>query len=570
MKKLYTTFLSLLTAYCLLPTAAQAQQIISIDFLRSFTTDQIDSTFTANGIPLLVVPTTYAVNAYKITYNTVSYDGTTPTFATGALLVPQGVPCKTPLISYQHGTTTYRYGVPSYLSGEIVIGLAEATDGYTISMPDYLGLGDSPGIHPYIHAASEATASLDLLRATREAQDSLDFNLNGQLFLVGYSQGGHATMALHRLIETDFSDEFTVTASAPMSGPYDVSGVQANVIVNDSVYSQPGYLPYILQSYNTVYNLFVDYSDVFLSPYDTILPPLLDGTHGMGELNAAMPSIPNHIMIPEVLDSFINNQDHYFREALRDNDVYDWTPVAPLKMFYCEADDEVYYLNAFVAYDKFIENGSTSVEMMSAGANFGHFECAFYALSGGKNWFDTFRNDGIEIALSANGSVDYYPGGSIIIDTIIGGIPPYTFQWHIDSLILEPPPYYFVWSDSTAQNLEELYPGYYSVSVTDSNNCIAIASANVEYINTISETELPLPFQLFPNPFTETTTLQFEEAPKNARVEILDLSGKMVRSEIISNKKQVVIERKSLSSGTYLLRVLEEDKVPAFAKLIIN
>ncbi len=567
MKKHYS-FLFL--ASCLLSLSSFAQQIISIDFLRSFTTDQIDSTFTANGIPLLVVPTTYAVNAYKITYNTVSYDGTTPTFATGALLVPQGVPCKTPLISYQHGTTTLRYGVPSYLSGEIVIGLAEATDGYTIAMPDFLGLGDSPGIHPYIHAASEATASLDLLRATREAQDSLDFSLNGQLFLVGYSQGGHATMALHRMIETDFSDEFTVTASAPMSGPYDVSGVQADVILNDSVYSQPGYLPYILQSYNTVYNLFIDYADVFQSPYDVTLPPLLDGTHGMGELNAAMPSIPNQIMIPEVLDSFINNQDHYFRVALRDNDVYDWTPVSPVKMFYCEADDEVYYMNAIVAYDKFIENGATSVEMMSAGENFGHFECAFYALSGGKTWFDTFRNDGIELTFNVQNSYGDINDGSASIDSIIGGMPPYTYQWNIDSLINFPSSYYFSdQTDSTLQNINYLWPGYYSVVVTDSNGCTSNGSVYVDVIEGISES-IKVNFQLFPNPFTETTTIKFDETPANAMLDIIDLSGKLLQSENISGKKQVVIERKGLSSGTYFLRIAKKDKSPSFAKLIIN
>ncbi len=553
MKKLYT-FLFLVS--CFLPLSNYAQQIISINFLRAFSTQQIDSTFAANGIPSFAVPISYPVDAYKITYNTVSYDGTTPTIATGALLVPQGVPCKMPLISYQHGTTTYRYGVPSYLSGEIVIGLAEATDGYTIAMPDFLGLGDSPGIHPYIHAASEATASLDLLRATREAQDSLDFNLNGQLFLVGYSQGGHATMALHRMIETDFPDEFTITASAPMSGPYDVSGVQADVIANDSVYSQPGYLPYILQSYNTVYNLFIDYSDVFLPPYDVTLPPLLDGTHGMGELNAAMPSIPNHIMIPEVLDSFINNQDHYFRVALRDNDVYDWTPVAPMKMFYCEADDEVYYLNAFVAYDKFIENGSTSVQMMSAGENFGHFECAFYALSGGKTWFDTFRNDGIILSLHSDTCSDDANSGAAYIDSIIGGTPPYTYLWSNGEIVED---IYQVWGTQS-----------YSVTVTDSNGCTATDSVFVNSypsgINKINTTN----FKLFPNPFTETTTIQFYETPTNATLDIIDLSGKLVRSEIISNKKQVVIERKGLSSGTYFLRVMEKDKTPSFAKLIIN
>ncbi|MGE0636994.1 MAG: T9SS type A sorting domain-containing protein [Bacteroidia bacterium] len=551
MKKDYTL---LLIASYLLTLSSYAQQIISIDFLRSFTTEQIDSTFTANGIPLLVVPTTYAVNAYKITYNTVSYDGITPTFATGALLVPQGTPCKTPLISYQHGTTTLRYGVPSYLSGEIVIGLAEATDGYTIAMPDYLGLGDGPGIHPYIHAASEATASLDMLRATREAQDSLDFALNGQLFLVGYSQGGHATMALHRLIETDFSDEFTVTASAPMSGPYDVSGVQADVIVNDSVYSQPGYLPYILQSYNTVYNLFVDYADVFQSPYDVTLPPLLDGTHDMGELNAAMPSIPNQIMIPEVLDSFINNQDHYFRAALRDNDVYDWTPVSPVKMFYCEADDEVYYMNALVAYDKFIENGATSAELMSAGANFGHFECAFYALSGGKTWFDTFRSDEISLDYIIQPHVSPSFGGVGSIElTIQGGTEPFTFQWS---------------NGDTTQNIDSLEQGIYSVSVTDANGCSVNGQAEVYTIgiNEISSTN----FQLFPNPFNESTTIKFDETPANATLDIIDLSGKLLRSENISGKNQVMIERKQMSSGTYFLRVTEKDKSPSFAKLIIN
>lgn len=551
MKKNYTFFF---LASFFVALSSSAQQIISIDFLRSFSTDQIDSTFTANGIPLLVVPTTYAVNAYKITYNTVSYDGTTPTIATGALLVPQGTPCKTPLISYQHGTTTYRYGVPSYLSGEIVIGLAEATDGYTIAMPDYLGLGDSPGIHPYIHAASEATASLDLLRATREAQDSLDFALNGQLFLVGYSQGGHATMALHRLIETDFSDEFTVTASAPMSGPYDVSGVQANVIVNDSVYSQPGYLPYILQSYNTVYNLFVDYADVFIPPYDVTLPPLLDGTHGMDELNAAMPSIPNQIMIPEVLDSFINNQDHYFRAALRDNDVYDWTPTAPMKMFYCEADDEVYYLNAFVAYNKFIENGSTSVQMMSAGENFGHFECAFYALSGGKNWFDTFRNDEIsfDFIIQSDISPSNWPQGSIEL-IINGGAEPFTFLWS---------------NGETTQNIDTLETGFYSVTVTDTNGCSASGQFNVPIIANIPQIAKNN-FQLYPNPFNETTTIQFDETPVNVTLEIIDLSGKLLRSEIVSNKKQVLIERKQLSSGTYLMRITEKEKGTSFAKLII-
>lgn len=549
MKKKYFILLCFISSFKFQIT--NAQQVISVERIRTFTPEQIDSVYSAFGLPSFIVPVTYTVDVYKLTYNTVSYDGVTPTFATGALLVPRDVVCKKALISYQHGTTSHRHSVSSYLSGEFIIGLAESTDGYVVSMPDYLGLGDGPGFHPYIHAASEASASLDMLRAVREVEDSLNLNLNGQLFLVGYSQGGHATMALHRLIETQFPDEFTVTASAPMSGPYDVSGVQAEVIVNDSVYSQPGYLPYILKSYNMVYNFFTEWENVLLYPYYETLPPLLDGWHGMGELNAAMPAIPNQIMIPEVLDSFRNDMDHYFRHALRDNDVYDWTPQAPLKMFYCEADDEVDYRNAIVAYNKFIENGATSVSKQSAGENFGHFECALFALQGGKNWFDTFRPNPIQVSFDSTlisiSTWNYQT-------TVTGGVPPYSFLWSN--------------GDTTQNLLNAVGPGYYYLTVTDAYGCIYTTSVYASQTENINERNQTV-FRLFPNPFSETTSLQFEEAPKNARLEILDLSGKLLRSEIISGKKQVLIERKNLYSGTYFLRVKEKEKGISFAKLVI-
>ena len=44
--------------------------------------------------------------------------------------------------------------------------------------------------------------------------------LNGQLFLMGYSHGGHVTMALHRELEQYHANEITITASAPMAGAY--------------------------------------------------------------------------------------------------------------------------------------------------------------------------------------------------------------------------------------------------------------------------------------------------------------------------------------------------------------
>jgi dienelactone hydrolase len=112
--------------------------------------------------------------------------------------------------------------------------------GYAVVVPDYLGLGTSPGYQTYLHAGSEATCVVDALRAGRSLCSSNRVSLNGQLFLTGFSQGGHVTMAAHRELEAFHTNEFTVTASAPCAGTYDLGGVTLEDIL------APPQLPYWL------------------------------------------------------------------------------------------------------------------------------------------------------------------------------------------------------------------------------------------------------------------------------------------------------------------------------------
>ena len=103
---------------------------------------------------------------YKITYHTTDVFGN-PTVASGALFVPQ-IDCDTlPLVSYQHGTVFDKSNVPSN-GYQFRVSLLYSGNGYITALPDYLGMGDNPGIHPYVHWESEATASIDLIRAARE------------------------------------------------------------------------------------------------------------------------------------------------------------------------------------------------------------------------------------------------------------------------------------------------------------------------------------------------------------------------------------------------------------------
>lgn len=387
MKKLF-----LASVFALVFMCGYSARVDSLVHLFSLSKAQLDSTLDANGVPPSFVGTIYDIDVYKVRYQTVGLDSNA-IFATGLLAFPTNVSCKMPLGTFGHGTTTDKEGVPSRANGgEAMIAMVVASLGYVSTAPDYIGLGDAPAglLHPYQDARTEASASIDLLRAARELAPQFNYRLNGQVFITGYSQGGHTTMATHRTIQTQLANEFIVTASCPMSGPYDLSGVMVDVMLSDSDYAVPGYLPYLVFGWNQRYNFYSSPSEYLRAPYDSTLPPLFDGTHGMGEINAAMPSVPKLIFKQEMIDSFTNNLNHPFRQALADNDVYDWKPEVPVNIVFCRADEEVNPRNAETLYNSFLAKGFTQADTVCASETLPHFQCAQFAVLNMKAFFTTY------------------------------------------------------------------------------------------------------------------------------------------------------------------------------------
>ncbi len=362
-------------------------QLLTDSLIASYSLADIDSIYTANALPPFVGAINYPVDVYKVTYETPDPQGNM-TYTSGAVFIPGNDTCSAPIISYQHGTISNRESVPSRMSGEALIGVVAATGGYVVSMTDYLGLGDGPGFHPYIHAKSEATAVIDMIRTTKQLCTNEGVLVNTQLFLMGYSQGGHATMATLREIELYHASEFDVIAAIPMAGPYDVSGVQRAVLESDSVYSQPGYLPYITTAYNSIYNIYDSIEEVFTPPYDSLIPALFDGTNSMGTINGFMPGVPKLIVDTAYFNAYDADSLHPFKMAMRDNDVYDWIPQSYLRIVHCNGDQVIPFANAQVAYDAFIAMGADSVELIDAGSA-DHVPCAQSAIIGAKLYIDT-------------------------------------------------------------------------------------------------------------------------------------------------------------------------------------
>lgn len=374
------------------------QQLLSYELVRSYTVQELDSLVNqlGNGANLLISPQ-YDVDYYKISYLTPYRHPDSLVKATGAIILPSNASCPLPMVGYGHGTQSDRNGSPSVDPGrgETLIGIILASTGYVSGHPDYLGLGESDSsiiIHPYITAFHQGHSVVNMLRSIRELADTLDFDLNGQLFLTGYSQGGFTTAATHKLIEEQYPNEFQITASAPMSGPYDLKVAQVELMASDSVYSTPGYLPYIILGYQSYYgNLYDSVQQIFKSPYDSLMPALFyGGQKGIGFINGLATPVPKDMILDSVVQQFTSDSLHPLRVALADNHLLDWAPQAPIKIHYCTGDDQVTYLNALAAYDSWTTNGSQNVEIEDFG-NLNHGDCVLPSVLNAKFYLDSYK-----------------------------------------------------------------------------------------------------------------------------------------------------------------------------------
>lgn len=332
----------------------------------ALTRTQIDTSIAQlPGLAQLIgAPSQCDVSQHKLVYESVDPKGESARASAG-LLVPSGCPGPYPVVLYHHGTTVLRaFTMSDPQNSEASLQAAMfAAQGYVVVMPDYLGYGESDlGYHPYLQAENTAEVSIDALRAGHEALRRLGVATSGSLFLTGYSQGGHSTMATHRAIERDHVGEFTVTASAPMSGPY---ALEQTFVAGISV--QPGqgasvFAPFTITGYQKTYgDLYSRPEEVFQAPWVSGITDLLPGTLGFTELytTGKLPvaiSGPGGLLTDSFVASFAS-PDNAFRKRLRDNDVFEWTPKAPVLLCAGSRDPVVTFQNVTTATAAFASRG---------------------------------------------------------------------------------------------------------------------------------------------------------------------------------------------------------------------
>ncbi|MFC2135222.1 alpha/beta hydrolase family protein [Bacteroidota bacterium] len=359
--------------------------LVSSEFIGTYSTTSLQFLLDLYSMDL-PVDLTYNVDAYKIVYLTLDANGT-EVEASGAIFIPSGA-SSPPLLSYQHGTQPERNIVASVDPMNTVEAVIAASAGYLCCAPDYLGLGVSTMLHPYLIENASAGAVIDCIRAAKNYFTDNGISTNGQLFLTGYSEGGYVTMAAHKGIEENYPGEFNITASAPMSGSYDLIGTADEILISGT-YGNPTFPTFLLLAYNDTYN-WNRLDEIFQSPYNSLVTGLFDGTNSTGYIDDQLPSDINQLLTASFLTNYSNGTDTQFISALENNSLLDWAPSAPMRLFHGDADDTVPYVNALTAYTELSNNGATSISLVTIpGGN--HYTSIGPAINGMIEWFETFR-----------------------------------------------------------------------------------------------------------------------------------------------------------------------------------
>ncbi len=351
---------------------AKSNKLIDYSYIGEFTTDMAKATL-AKMPPLNTLEPRYNLSVYKLHYTTKTPDGKKTT-ASGFVAMPIAPQHPVSIVSFQHGTRVTRSDVPSHNDEKNYVYPAAfgSASGYMVVMPDYLGLGDNNlPIHPYVDAKTLACSSIDMLIAAKELAKTLHYAVNNKLFLAGYSEGGFSTMVMYEALLKDHH-ELPVTAVAPGSAPYDYNETMHFVAL------EPGpratlYLAYFFYSLQTYNNYWSGLDEIFVKPYNTLIPTLLDGYHTAPEILQALPATPMNIFNPAFINAVMDGSDSHSSELKAAFNHYDFTSTSPLLMVGTKGDHDVPFHGAEIAYEV-LKNKSDKVYIKSVSDNLDHLQ----------------------------------------------------------------------------------------------------------------------------------------------------------------------------------------------------
>ncbi|MCX4828417.1 hypothetical protein OG746_06735 [Streptomyces sp. NBC_01016] len=186
---------------------------------------------------------------------------------------------------------------------------------------------------------------MDALRAARAfaRRDGRDFDR--RVLISGFSQGGPATMMVGRALQQRIDPYFGLGALAPIAGPFDLTGFEADA-ADDKVERSSLYLAYFSTAWQRMYGLYDSPADAFRAPFDKTVESLLDGNHTGERIAAALPRTSKELFAEKFLQKMRNPTGDLRRKLKTMDNTCDWRPEVPVHLFHAKGDKDVFWTNS--------------------------------------------------------------------------------------------------------------------------------------------------------------------------------------------------------------------------------
>ena len=335
------------------------------------------------------------ISVYKVVYKT-TINGNEIN-ASGLMCVP-ATSGDYPVLSFQNGTNTVNSDAPSLSPSSYTHQLIEviASMGYVVLFADYPGFGESSQIpHPYLVKELTVRSLVDFLYTAKEIGSSEfpGISFKNEYYLLGYSQGGWATFALDKALETNYGSDFSVKGTSCGAGSYNILQLLESML-NNQTYPVPAYLAYIVNAY-TAYNQFTNpASDIFNAPYASKISSLFTGQLTLDQIDSQLTTSIPDLLNPDFISGFATASKYSsVRDALNNNSITAWQSSIPVLFTHGEKDTEVDPVSTENIFNEMIAAGtSPDICKKIIVANVDHSAGAIPCMISGLLFLDNLKN----------------------------------------------------------------------------------------------------------------------------------------------------------------------------------
>ncbi|RDY60106.1 alpha/beta fold hydrolase [Flagellimonas nanhaiensis] len=316
-------------------------------------------------------------DAYKLAYWTDI--GGEEKWLSGSILVPKEYnETNKNVLMFCHGTI-FNQDVPSNWNSPIHIEALPAMGNRITFLPDYLGYGtSSEDVPAYMQKKITVQQLQEFVEYGFMALEKLEVPFSKQMDVVGFSQGGHAALALAESQSESKNSIYDLKNVVSIGGPIDINE-NLDYILKKQTFASAAYLTYIFGSYGHYYwenNV----SGIFNEPYDQLTKDFANGNSTLKMLKDSTTVDIRALMNPKFLEDFLGNKNHWMRKDFASNSITPFETDIPVLLIHGIKDEDVPFATTKKFFNELKKQNEVEKVTFYPLDNLNHIESGFLGI----------------------------------------------------------------------------------------------------------------------------------------------------------------------------------------------